>query len=131
VPSLPVTPSPAVAGPFTGGQIEAHDPLQFDLVEVSGTNQYKVWPAASVTTATPPIFVVLRVAAVEAALDEAAEVDGAADVDGAAAEVDGAAEVLEVAGFAGAELPQPAASSAAAGRPAAAHRQPRACPGGR
>jgi hypothetical protein len=67
---------------------------------------------------------VLRAAVVEAD-------DGAADDDGAAADVDGAAGVLDVAGFAGDELPQPAASRAAAGRPAAAHRQARACPGGR
>ncbi len=39
VASLPVTPLPAVAGPLTGGQMAAHAPLQFDLVDVSGTNQ--------------------------------------------------------------------------------------------
>jgi len=42
VPSLPVTPDPAVAGPCTGGQIWAQLPLQFDLVLVSGTNQRAV-----------------------------------------------------------------------------------------
>jgi hypothetical protein len=35
-----------------------HEPLQFDLVEVSGTNQYKVKPLALVSTVAPPIFVV-------------------------------------------------------------------------
>ena len=39
VPSVPVTPVPAVAGPFTGGQICAQLPLQLDLVAVSGANQ--------------------------------------------------------------------------------------------
>jgi hypothetical protein len=39
VESLPVTPLPAVAGPLTGGQKLAHPALQFDLVDVSGTNQ--------------------------------------------------------------------------------------------
>jgi hypothetical protein len=96
--------------PGTGGQIEAHDPLQFDLVDVSGTNQYKVKPLAFVSTATPPIFLVCRAALVEAVLD-----------------VDGADEPAEVAGFAGDELPHPAARSAAAVRPAAARRQPGVC----
>src|SRR6266702_2120234 len=48
----------AVAGPFTGGQIWAQLPLQFDLVLVSGTNQYKVKPLALVSTVTPLIVVV-------------------------------------------------------------------------
>jgi len=55
---LPVTPAPAVAGPFTGGQNVAHEPLHFDVVAVSGTNQYKVKPLALVTTAAPPILAV-------------------------------------------------------------------------
>ena len=74
VPSLPVTPAPAVAGPFTGGQYVAHDPLQLDLVAVSGANEYTVKPLALVTTLMPPIVAVFRAlpdaAAGEAALDE-------------------------------------------------------------
>jgi len=53
-----VTPAPAVAGPFTGGQNVAHEPLHFDVVAVSGTNQYKVKPLALVTTVAPPILAV-------------------------------------------------------------------------
>src|SRR5690348_14923595 len=60
VPSVPVTPAPAVAGPLTGGQIRAQPPLQLDLVAVSGANQYKVKPAAFVTTAVPPIVAVFN-----------------------------------------------------------------------
>jgi hypothetical protein len=56
--SLPVTPEPAVAGPLTGGQTVAHEPLQFDFVLVSGTNQYKVNPLAFVTTVVPPTLAV-------------------------------------------------------------------------
>ena len=73
VASLPVTFAPAVAGPGTGGQNEAHDPVQFDAVDVSGTNQYKVKPLAFVSTATPPIVVVFRAALVEAVLDADAQ----------------------------------------------------------
>src|SRR5215831_1699780 len=58
VASLPVTPAPAVAGPFTGGQNVAHDPLHFDVVAVSGTNQYKAKPWVLVTTVAPPILAV-------------------------------------------------------------------------
>lgn len=58
VASLPVTPAPAVAGPFTGGQNVAHEPVHFDVVAVSGTNQYKVKPLALVTTVAPPILAV-------------------------------------------------------------------------
>jgi hypothetical protein len=39
VPSLPVTPEPAVAGPATGGQTWAQAPEHFDAVAVSGANQ--------------------------------------------------------------------------------------------
>jgi hypothetical protein len=124
VASLPVTPVPAVAGPGTGGQYVVHEPLQFDFVDVSGTNQYKVRPLAFVSTATPPIVVVFRAALVVAEPDA----DGADELAGD-----------EVAGAAGAdddddddELLHPAARSATAARPAADHRQPRACfPGGR
>jgi hypothetical protein len=58
VASLPVTPDPAVAGPFTGGQNVAHWPLHLDVVEVSRANQYSVKPLALVSTVTPPIVVV-------------------------------------------------------------------------
>jgi hypothetical protein len=121
VASLPVTPLPAVAGPGTGGQNEAHDPLQFDLLEVSGTNQYKVCPLALVSTATPPIVLVVRAALVAAVPDE----DGAADL------LDGADDLVEAAVLAGDEVEHPAAKRAAAARPAAAHRETCArCPGG-
>jgi hypothetical protein len=118
VASLPVTPAPAVAGPGTGGQYVVHDPLQFDLVDVSGTNQYKVRPLAFVTTATPSIVVVFRAALVEAV----------PDADGADELAAGADELAEVDD----ELLHPAARSAAAARPAAAspaagHRQPCVC----
>src|SRR5690348_17147081 len=58
VASLPVTPAPAVAGPVTGGQNVAHEPLHFDVAAVSGTNQYKVKPLPLVTTVAPPILAV-------------------------------------------------------------------------
>lgn len=58
VPSVPVTPAPAVTGPLTGGQYVAQLPLQFDVVLVSGTNQYNVSPAALVSTVAPPMVVV-------------------------------------------------------------------------
>src|SRR5690349_9369823 len=61
VASLPVTPAPALAGPFTGGQNVAHEPLHFDAVAVSGTNQYKVKPLALVTRVAPPILAVFSV----------------------------------------------------------------------
>jgi hypothetical protein len=37
--SVPVTPEPAAAGPLTGGQKVAHDPVHLDVVDVSGANQ--------------------------------------------------------------------------------------------
>jgi len=117
VASLPVTPAPAVAGPCTGGQYVAHDPLQFDLVDVSGTNQYKVRPMAFVSTATPPIVVVFRAALLEAV----------PDADGADELLAGADELAEVAGFVDDDELHPAARSAAAARPAAAHRQRGVC----
>ena len=72
MPSLPVTPYPAVAGPFTGGQIWAQPPLQFDLVAVSGANQYRAnrWPLVS--TVTPLIFAVFNAVPDEAGLDAGA-----------------------------------------------------------
>ena len=74
VPSLPVTPAPAVAGPFIGGQYVAHDPLQLDLVAVSGANEYSVKPLALASTLVPPIVVAFR-ALPDAAAGEAAELD--------------------------------------------------------
>src|SRR6516164_7836353 len=64
-PTVPVTPEPAVAGPFTGGQKVAQDPLQLDVVEVSGPNQYKVRPAELVSTWAPPIVLIINVLADE------------------------------------------------------------------
>jgi hypothetical protein len=58
---------------LTGGQNWAHEPLQLDLVAVSGTNQYSVKPLALVTTVTPPICAAFR-----AALDEPVAGDAAA-----------------------------------------------------
>jgi hypothetical protein len=58
VPSVPVTPCPAAAGPVTGGQICAQAPVHFDTVAVSGANEYKVNPWALVTTLTPLIVAV-------------------------------------------------------------------------
>jgi hypothetical protein len=118
VPSLPVTPALAVAGPATGGQYVVQDPLQFDWVGVSMANQYKVKPLAFVSTVTPAILVVFRAALAAAVLDGAAEVDGTG-------------EVLELAGFGGDELPHPAAMSAAPASATAAHRLPIGRLGGR
>jgi hypothetical protein len=79
--SLPVTPEPAVAGPLTGGQIAAHEPLQFDFVLVSGTNQYKVKPLAFVSTVIPPTLAVFRVLAVDAGAPECVELPELAGAD--------------------------------------------------
>jgi hypothetical protein len=46
-----------------------HEPLQFDLVEVSGTNQYKVKPLELVSTVVPPMVVVFKVLLLAAAGD--------------------------------------------------------------
>jgi hypothetical protein len=106
VPRWPVTPEPAVTGPFTGGQYVAHDPLQFDLVEVSGTNEYSVKPLASVSTVVPPIFAVVRAAADEPVLaDDVAAADG----------------VLEPAEPPVDVLPHAAAISATAAKPVDTH----------
>jgi len=53
-----VTPCPAAAGPVTGGQICAQAPVHFDVVAVSGANEYRVNPWALVTTLTPLIVAV-------------------------------------------------------------------------
>jgi hypothetical protein len=98
VPSLPVTPGPAVAGPLAGGQTWAQLPLQFDLVLVSGTNQYRVKPLALVSTVTPFICVVFK----------------------AEPEAAGLEDVPLVTPEPGDELPHPAASNAAAANTIAA-----------
>jgi hypothetical protein len=48
-----VTPDPAVAGPGTGGQTWAQAPVHFDVVAVSGANEYRVKPLALASTAAP------------------------------------------------------------------------------
>ena len=78
-PSFPVTPGPAVAGPVTGGQNPAHEPLQLDLVAVSGTNQYSVKPLALVSTVTPPMFAVFRAVPDEPAAGDANAISSARD----------------------------------------------------
>src|SRR6476646_2188645 len=61
VPSVPLTPEPAVTGPLTGGQKVAHWPEQFDLPGVSMANQYSVLPWASVSTCCPPMVFAVTV----------------------------------------------------------------------
>jgi hypothetical protein len=58
---VPVTPDPAVAGPFTGGQKVTQEPVHFEVVGVSGANEYKVNPPALVSTCFPPIVVAISV----------------------------------------------------------------------
>src|ERR1700738_5702128 len=72
-PSVPVTPGPAVAGPVTGGQKVAHDPVHFEVVEVSGTNQYTVRPLELVSTCWLPMVLAVRVFPPWAGADEADE----------------------------------------------------------
>jgi hypothetical protein len=64
---VPFTPDPAVAGPCTGGQYVAHEPLHFEVVEVSGANQYKVNPLELVSSVALPTFLLDRVVEVEPA----------------------------------------------------------------
>jgi hypothetical protein len=104
--SVPVTPEPAVAGPFTGGQYVAHAPLQFEVVAVSGANEYSVKPLALVSTVTPPIVAVFRAVPDELAVAEA-EAPAAAGLPGLLGVVD--------------ELPHAAAISATATSPKEAH----------
>ena len=66
MPNVPVTPA-AVTGPFTGGQFCAHVPLHFDVVDVSGANEYSVKPLLLVSTVTPAIVAVFTVPAAAAA----------------------------------------------------------------
>ena len=61
VPSVPVTPDPAVTGPLTGGQKVAHEPEHFEVVEVSGTNQYRVMPLEFTRTCVPLMLVAVTV----------------------------------------------------------------------
>ena len=75
VPSVPVTPEPALTGPLTGGQNVAQEPLHFEVVGVSGANQYKVNPLALVSTVAPPIVAVFS-ALLEAAAPEVAVLAG-------------------------------------------------------
>jgi hypothetical protein len=55
---------------LTGGQIWTQPPLQFDLVLVSGANQYRVKPSALVSTITPLICVVFKAGPEEAGLED-------------------------------------------------------------
>src|ERR1700721_112850 len=66
VPNVPPTPA-AVTGPVTGGQFCAHVPLHFDVVRVSGANEYSVKPMLLVSTVTPAIVAVFTVPAPAAA----------------------------------------------------------------
>jgi len=77
--------------------------LQFDVVEVSGANQYTVRPWALVSTVAPPIFAVFR--ADEPVLDDGAAADWLPEPAWLPVDV----------------LPHAAAISATAARPAGAH----------
>jgi hypothetical protein len=78
VPSWPVTPCPGVAGALTGGHIWAQAPVHFDVVAVSGANEYRVNPWALVTTLTPLIVALFSAAPDPAEPDADAEaLDGA------------------------------------------------------
>lgn len=111
-PSMPVTPLPAVAGPVTGGQKVAQDPLHFELVGVSGANQYSTKPLELVSTFVPPTVVASKVALLAAEPAPAA----AALLTGAAGLLLWAAGLLELA-----ELPQAATVKAIAASPVAPH----------
>src|SRR6185437_16921152 len=77
VPSVPVTPEPAVTGPGTTGQKVRQEPSHLDVVGVSMANQYRTMPLESVSTCWPPTVVcdtVLPPAAGEALLAPAAGV---------------------------------------------------------
>src|SRR5580704_6787568 len=66
-PNVPVTPA-AVTGPVTGGQFCAHVPLHFDVVGVSGANEYSVKPLLLVSTVMLAIVAVFTVLAAAATL---------------------------------------------------------------
>src|ERR1700761_7859279 len=89
VPSVPRPPDPAVPGPLTGGQKVAHEPVHFEAVGVSGTNQYRVMPAELVSTCVPLMLVALTVEppAAGAVADPAALLAGVAGVFPEAAEL--------------------------------------------
>src|ERR1700722_19458540 len=112
VPSVPVTPDPAVTGPVTGGQEVAHDPVHLEVVEVSAANQYSVLPAELVTTAVPLMVVMFTVLPPLAAgaLDAAALLPPAAGAGVAGALAD---ELLEL------ELAHAVSARARAASPAA------------
>src|SRR5260221_9367857 len=57
-----------VTGALTGGQYEAHEPLQTDLVDESGANRYSVRPLEFVSTVTPLIVVVFSTPPADAEL---------------------------------------------------------------
>jgi hypothetical protein len=116
VPSLPVTPGPAVTAPVTGGQIWAQAPLQFDLVAVSGANEYTAKPLALVTTVTPLICAVFSAPPAAAALEAGALEAEAGALDAEAGALEGAAPALPLDD----ELEHAAALIAAAAVPAAA-----------
>jgi hypothetical protein len=107
-----VTPGPAAGLPVTGGQYRAQVPEQFDLVEVSGANQYKVKPLELVSTCLPPIVLAASLVPDEDELPPAAAED---ELPPAAAGVPPALDELL------AELPQAATVRAMAARPAAPH----------
>lgn len=111
-PSVPVTPLPAVAGPVTGGQKVAQDPLHFELVGVSGANQYNTKPLELVSTFVPPTVVVSKVAL----LAEEPAPAAAALLTGDAGLLLWAAGLLELA-----ELPQAATVKAIAASPVTPH----------
>jgi hypothetical protein len=108
---LPVTPGPAVTAPVTGGQICAQAPLHFEVVAVSGANEYRVKPLALVTTVTP-----LTCAVFSAPLAAAALVAEAGALDAEAGALEGAAPALPLDD----ELEHAAALIATAAVPAAA-----------
>ena len=75
-----------------------HEPVQFDVVAVSGPNQYTVKPPALVSTVAPPIVAVFSVVPDGAApdvlleLDELAELPQAAIISAAEASPAGASQ---------------------------------------
>jgi hypothetical protein len=100
----------AVTGPFSGGQDAAQAPLQFDLVDVSGANEYSVNPLLLVSTFTPPIVaeVTLLALAVAGLLAAPAEAVGVAL---AGAELDEELEELQATRAVAAAAPTGSASS--------------------
>jgi hypothetical protein len=84
-----------------------------DVVEVSGANQYSVWPAELVTTCWPPMVLTAR-ALPPAAAGLEAGADAAGLLPAAAGVLPEAAELLL-------ELPQADTANAMAANPAAPH----------